>query len=127
MNRLQLFVECQRLLWRTRQDMLVANVVGRATYIILREQVERAEHLVVFNVEGPRSLKVALESDQGRRLDVELLGSADLAELLVVLLSRDSGRPPRSAAVVVVRMSVEVLRVVLCPVVEELRHDFLFC
>lgn len=103
--------------------MRVANIVGRATYIILREQVEWAEHLVVLNVKGPRGLEVTLEGDHGWRLDVELLGGADLAELLVVLLRRDPGRPPRSAAVVVVRMSVEVLGVVLCPVVEELRHD----
>ena len=36
-----------------------------------------------------------------------------MAELLVVLLSRDPGRPPRSAAVVVVRVGVEMLGVVL--------------
>lgn len=97
------------------------------TYIILSEQVERAKHLVVFDVEGPCGLEVALEGNHGGGLDVELLGGADLAELLVVLLRRDSGRPPRPAAVVVVRMSVEVLRVVLATVVEELRHDYRVC
>lgn len=93
--------------------------------IILSEQVERAEHLVVLDVKGPRGLKIALEGNHGRRLDVELLGSADLAELFVILLSRDPGRPPRSAAVVVVGVSIKVLGVVLllCAVaVEELRH-----
>lgn len=49
-----------------------------------------------------------------------------MAELLVVLLSRDPGRPPRSAAVVVVRVGVEMLGVVLLgTVVEELRHGWL--
>lgn len=48
-----------------------------------------------------------------------------MAELLVVLLSRDPGRPPRSAAVVVVRVGVEMLGVVLLgTVVEELRHGW---
>ena len=51
-----------------------------------------------------------------------------MAELLVVLLSRDPGRPPRSAAVVVVRMSIQMLRVLLLrTVVEELRHDYGLC
>jgi hypothetical protein len=94
-----------------------------ATYIILREQVEGAEHLIVLDVERSGGLEVALVGDEGGRLDVEFLGGADLAELLVVLLSRDSRRPPGPAAVVVVRMSVEVLGVVLLgTVVEELRH-----
>lgn len=55
--------------------------------IILSEEVERAEHLVVLDVKGPGGLKVALEGNQVWRLDVELLWGADLAELLVVLLS----------------------------------------
>lgn len=88
--------------------------------IVLSEQVKGAEHLVVFNVEGACGLEVALEGDGRGRLDVEFLGGADLAELLVVLLGRDSGRPPRS--VVVVGMRVEVLRVLLRAVAEELRH-----
>lgn len=91
--------------------------------IILSEQVKRAKHLVVFNVEGPCGLEVALECDQGGWLDVELFRCANLAELLMVLLSRDPGRPPRSAAMVVVRMSVEMLLVVLGTIAEELRHD----
>lgn len=97
-----------------------------STYIILGEQVERAEHLVVFNVEGTGGLEVALESNGRRGFDVELLGGADLAELLLLVLSRDPGCAPRSAAVVVVIVVVlvgsEVLGVVLCTVVEELRH-----
>lgn len=95
------------------------------TYIILSEQVEGAEHLIVFNVKGAGSLKVALVGDERRRLYVELLGGADLAELLVVLLGRDSGSPSGAAAVVVVRVGVEVLSMVLLgTVVEELRHDY---
>ena len=91
--------------------------------IILSEQVERTEHLIVFNIKGPGGLEVTLECEHGRRLDVELLWRAHLlSDLPVVLLSRDPGRPPRSAAVVVVRMSVEVLLLVLAAVVEELRH-----
>lgn len=113
-----------------RADVMtsVANIASQATYIILGKQVERAEHLVVLDVEGPCSLKVALEGKHRGRLDVELLRRAHLAELLLVLLRRDPGRPPRSAAVVVVRVSVEVLGLlVLTTVVEELRHDYGVC
>jgi hypothetical protein len=93
------------------------------TYIILSEQMERAEHLVVLDVERTRGLEVALECKHRRRLDVELLRGAHLAELLVVLLGRDARRPPRAAGVVVVRVGVEVLRLlVLTSIVEELRH-----
>jgi hypothetical protein len=99
--------------------------VRRATYIILSEQMERAEHLVVLNVKRAGGLEVALVCDEGRGLDIEFLGGADLAELLVVLLGRDSGGPSGAAAVVVVRVGVEVLSVVLLStVVEELRHDY---
>jgi hypothetical protein len=97
----------------------VANIVGRDTYIILGEQVERAKHLVVLNIEGPCSLKVTLECKHGGWLDVELFRGAHLADLPLVL-SRDPGRTARSAAVVVVRVSVEVLLLVLTTVVEEL-------
>lgn len=93
--------------------------------IILREQVEWAEHLVVFNVERPCGLEVSLECDHGRWLDVEILGGANLAVLLVTLLGRHPGRPPRSAAMVVVRVGVEVLLVMLSVV--ELRHDYGWC
>jgi hypothetical protein len=107
------------------RGLWVANIVRRATYIILSEQVKGAEHLIVFDVKGAGGLKVALVGDERGRLDVELLGGADLAELLVVLLGRDSGGPSGAAAVVVVRVGVEVLSVVLLStVVEELRHDY---
>jgi hypothetical protein len=105
----------------------VANIVSQATYIILGEQVEGAEHLVVFNVERAGSLEVALEGEHGRRLDVELFWCAHLTDLPVVLLSRHPRRPPRSAAVVVVRVGVEVLLLVLSTVVEELRHGERLC
>jgi hypothetical protein len=114
---LQLFIACQRLQRRIRQH--------RPTYIVLSEQVEGAEHLVILNVERPRGLEVALECKHRGWLDVELLGRAHLADLPVILLSRDPGRPPRSAAVVVVivmGVRVEVLWLVLATVVEELRH-----
>lgn len=103
------------------------------TYIILSEQVERAEHLVVLNVEGAGGLEVALEGNGRWRLDIELLGCANLAELLLLVLSRDPGRTPRSATVVVVvvvvvvLVGVEVLSVVLRTVVEELRHGRGLC
>lgn len=99
------------------------------TYIILSEQVERAEHLVVLNVERPGSLKVSLKCNGGWGLDIELLGRADLAELLLLVLGRDPGCAPRSAAVVivVVLVGVEVLRMVLRAVVEELRHGCWLC
>jgi hypothetical protein len=101
--------------------------VGQDTYIILSEQVERAEHLVIFNIKRPCGLEVTLECEHGGRLDVELFRCAHLSDLAVVLLSRDAWRPPRSAAVVVVRVSVEVLLLVLTTVVEELRHGDGLC
>jgi hypothetical protein len=86
-----------------------ANRRRRGTYIILGEQVERAEELVVLEVEGPCGLEVATEGEQGRRLYNKLLWGAYLAELLVVLRGRDPGGPPRPAAmVVVVVVGVEV-------------------
>jgi len=121
--RLQLVLQ-GRLVWRAagqRRAVRAGRVDGLE--IIFGEQVERAEHLVVFNVKGAGGLEVTLEGKRCRGLDVEFLGGADLAELLVVLLGRDPGRPPRSAAVVVVGVGVEVLGVVLLgTVVEELRH-----
>ena len=71
----------------------MAKTAGRKTYIILGEQVERAEHLVVLEIEGASGLEVTTEGEHGGRLDVEFLGGADLAELLVVLLGRDAGGP----------------------------------
>lgn len=61
--------------------------------IILGKQVKGAEHLIVLNVKRPCGLEVALVCDEGGWLDVEFLGGADLAELLVVLLGRDAGGP----------------------------------
>lgn len=105
-----------------RRHRLVAKAEARATYIILGEQVEGAEHLVVLNVKGPRGLEVALEGEHRGRLDGELFRGADLSDLAVVLRCRDPRRPPRSAAVVVVGVSVHVLRLTLAGVVEEVRH-----
>jgi len=94
--------------------------------IVLCEQVERAEHLIVLDVKGPCSLEITLECDEVGWLDVELLGGADLAEVLVVL-GREPRCPPRAASVVVVRVGIHVLlrlvmMVLLGTVVEELRH-----
>ena len=68
--------------------------MSQATYIVLREQMERAEELVVLEVEGAGGLKVALEGGDVRRLYDKLLGGAHLSELLVALCSRDPRRPP---------------------------------
>lgn len=100
----------------------MAKAEGRATYIILGEQVEGTEHLVIFNVERARGLEVALEGEHGGGLDGELFRGAHLSDLAVVLLSRHPGRPPRSAAVVVVRVGVHMLWLTLASVVEEVRH-----
>lgn len=88
--------------------------------IILSEQVEGAEELVVFQVEGPGSLEVALESNRGRGLYDELLWCSDLTvELLLVLGGRDARGSPRSAPMVVVGVAVTVVQV-MGVVVEEL-------
>lgn len=87
--------------------------------IVFREQVKGAKHLIVFNVKGASSLKVTPKGKGGGRLDAELLGGTDLAELFVVLLGRDS-RGPSGSAVVGVRVRVK-LSVVVGTVVEELR------
>ncbi len=125
MDGLQLWVVCQRPVRRSRQ--LATKSGSHVTYIILSEQMERAEHLVVLDVKRPCGLEVTLECDEIRGLDVELLGGADLAKVLVVLLGGEARCPPRPAAVVVVRVGVHVLlllvMVLLRTVVEELRHD----
>jgi hypothetical protein len=102
----------------------VANIpIEPITYIILSEQVERAEELVVVQIEGPCGLEIALECDNAGSFDDKLLRSAHLTELLLVL-GCQARRPPRSAAMVRVRrVGVEVRRVVLPVVAEELRHD----
>jgi hypothetical protein len=65
------------------------------------------------------------------RLNASIVGGSTLNSFGVrtwlVLLGRDPRRPPRPAAVVVMRMGVEVLRLVLPPVVEELRHGCGVC
>lgn len=122
---LQLVLE-RRLLRRAAGERRAVGARGvDGLQIILSEQVERAEHLVVLDVERAGSLEVALEGNGRGGLHVELLGGADLAELLLLMLGRDPWRAPRSAAVVVVVVVLvggEVLGVVLCTVVEELRH-----
>jgi len=89
--------------------------------IVLCEQMERAEEFVVLEVEGAGGLEVSLEGGDVGRLYDELLGGADLSELLVALGGRDPRRPPRSA-MVGVGVGVEVCRMVLLCVVEVLRH-----
>jgi hypothetical protein len=82
--------------------------------------VERAEQFVVLQVERPRSLEVALEGGYVRRLYDELLGCSHRTELLVVLGCREPGRPPRSAAMMGMGVSIEMRGVVLLAVAEEL-------
>ena len=91
--------------------------------------MKRAEHLIIFNVKRTSSLEVTLECDRCWGLDVELLWRADLTELLLLVLSRDPGCPPRSAAmmVIVVLVSVQMLSVVLPTIIEELRHGSWLC
>lgn len=86
--------------------------------IVLGEQMEGTENLVIFEIKRPCSLEIPLEGDDVRCLDDEFLGRADLSELLVVLRSRDSRCPPRSAPVVVVRVRIHVRRMVLCAIKE---------
>ena len=86
--------------------------------------MERAEHLVVFDIKRPCGLEVSLERNHRRWLDVELLWRAHLTELFMALLSRDPGRPPRPAAMVVVGVGVVVLWLVLSTVIEKLGHDY---
>lgn len=77
--------------------------------IVLGEQMEGAEELVIFEVEGAGSLKVATEGKQGGRLYDEFLWGPNLAELFVVVGSGDPGSSPRSAAMVgVVVVGVKV-------------------
>jgi hypothetical protein len=65
--------------------------------------VERTEDLVVLEIERPCGLEVSLEGSDVRRLDNKLLGSAQVAELLVTLGAREPGVVlPCSATVVVV-------------------------
>lgn len=88
--------------------------------IILSEQMKRAEHLVVFEVEGSCSFEIALEGNRARGFYDKLLWCSDLTvELLLVLGSRDPRGSPRSGAVmvVVVRVAMTVIEMV---VVDEL-------
>lgn len=78
--------------------------------IILGEQMERAEHLVVLEVERPCGLEIALEGNRAWGFDDKLLGCSHLTvELLLVLSSRDPRGSPRSAVVVVVRVTMTVI------------------
>lgn len=90
--------------------------------IIFGEQVEGAEDLVVLKVEGTGSLEVALEGGDVGSFNDELFGCANLAELLLVVRSRDPGRSPRPTAVMIVRVRIHVRRMVLVAVTVELRH-----
>lgn len=125
---LKLFIESQHrmLLWQVRGWLQVANITvsGQVTYIVLGEQMERAEDLVVFEIERPRSLKVPLEGSDIWGFYDKLLWGSQLAELLL-MRRRDSGCSPRSAAVVVVGgVRIQMGGMVLTAIAEELRHDY---
>lgn len=62
--------------------------------IVLGQQMERAKHLVVLQIERPCGLEVSLKGSDVRRLYDKLFWRANLAELLVLMRSRDPGRPP---------------------------------
>jgi hypothetical protein len=62
--------------------------------IVLGQQMKRAKHLVVLQIERPRSLEISLEGSDVRRLYDKLFWGAHLAELLVLMRCRDPGRPP---------------------------------
>lgn len=97
----------------------IASRKRHGTYIVLGEQVEGAEELVVLEIKRPGGLEVATEGEEGGRLYNKLFWGPYLAELLVVLGSRDSGSPSRAPTmVVVVVMGVKVRRVMLRAVAE---------
>jgi hypothetical protein len=77
--------------------------------IILGEQMERAEHLVVLEVERPCGFEIALEGNRAWGFDDELLGCSHLTVELLLVLSRDPRGSPRSAVVVVVRVAMTVI------------------
>lgn len=87
----------------TRQRRAIRAGGVNGLEIILSEQMEGAEHLVVFEVERPCGFEVSLEGNGAWRFDDKLLWCSHLTvELLLVLGSRDTRGSPRSAAVVVV-------------------------
>ena len=83
--------------------------------------MERTKDLVILQIKRLGGLEITLKGNNIGSFDDELLGGADLTEVLLVMRSRDSGSPPRSAPMVVVRMRIHMRRMVLCTV-EELRH-----
>lgn len=93
-----------------------AGHVRHHTYIVLGEQMEGAEELVVFEVEGAGGFKVAAEGKHGRGFYDKFFRGAHLTELLVVLGGGNARCAPRTATVVgvvVVAVGIEVWLVVL--------------
>jgi hypothetical protein len=70
----------------------------RVTYIVFGQQVERAEHLVVLELEGASGLELSAEVLLNGGLDgsllLELHGSHLLLVLMVLVAARRPGRPP---------------------------------
>lgn len=100
---------------RQRRSVRSGGVDG--LQIVVGKQVERAEDLVVLEVEGASGLEVAAEGDHAGGLDV-LLGGPDVAELLVVVGSSGARLSPGAAAGVVLLRVVHVDVVVRSAVVE---------
>lgn len=88
-----------------------------STYIVVSKQVERAEDLVVLQVERAGGLEVAAEGDDVGSFD-GLLRSPDVAELLVVVGGSRARLSPGAAAGVVLLRVVHVDVVVGSAVVE---------
>jgi len=77
-------------------------------HIVFGQEVERAEHLVVFNVERASSLEVPSEGSHGHSFDNLLRASHRLGLGLRVVRRWQTWTPSRATAVVIVRRRMRV-------------------
>lgn len=84
-------------------------------YIILRQQVKRAEHLVILELEGAGSLEVATEGDDTGRLG-DLLGRSAGPEVFVRVMQRRQPRGTARAATMVMVIVIVVMMMVITTV-----------
>lgn len=84
-------------------------------YIILRQQVKRAEHLVVLELEGAGSLEVATEGNHVGRLG-DLLGRPAWPEVFVRVMQRRQPRGTARTATMVMVIVIVVMMVVIAVV-----------